>query len=133
MLRFFLTEVALGFPLVNSLFLLLQGSVVMLYLLLRYRTLKIGNYLGAGDVLFWLACLWCFSPLNFLIFFIVSLLGALLLHLLLRRMMSGYEQVAIPLAGYQGLFLILALVLDALVPTWATYNDFPLLTTLGLT
>lgn len=132
LLRFMLSPEPYFFPLINSFFLLLQGGAIMLYLLLRYRSLRIGKFLGAGDVLFWLACLWCFSPLNFLLFFIASLLGALLLHLLLRKLISHYEQMAIPLAGYQGIFLILAFVLEAVSPAWGTYNDLPLLTTFGI-
>lgn len=130
--RFLLSSGPFEYPLINSLFLLIQGGAVFVYLLLRYRNLQLSRYLGAGDLLFWLACLWCFSPLNFLLFFILSLLGALVLHGGSRLLMKAYEQGLVPLAGFQGLFLIFAFLLESLIPDWSTYNDVPLLNTLGL-
>jgi Flp pilus assembly protein protease CpaA len=131
--RFLLSGEPGAYLLINSSFLLIHGIALYGYLFVKYRTLQLGSYLGAGDVLFWLACLWCFSPLNFLLFFLSSLLGALLLHLFLCRLLNNYKHVYIPLAGFQGLFLIFALVMERISPHWSTYNDYPLLKTLGLT
>lgn len=130
--RFLLMEESYVFPLINSSFLLLQGGVILLYLWMRYRTARVSKYCGAGDVMFWVACLWCFSPLNFLLFFVVSLVGALAFHLLLRQWLQHYQSIYIPLAGFQGLFLTAALALELLLPQWNTYNDFHVLNTLGL-
>lgn len=131
-LRFFLLGESVQYLLFNSLFLLLQGTAVLLYLLLRYRSIRLTNYLGAGDLLFWLACLWCFSPLNFTFFFVLSLIGALILHLTMRLLAKTHYHTSIPLAGYQGLFLILAFVLDATLPGWNAFDDFTILNRLGL-
>jgi hypothetical protein len=47
-------------------------------------------------------------------------------------MVQHSQGIFIPLAGFQGLFLTAALLLELLLPHWSTYNDFPLLIRLGL-
>lgn len=63
------------------------------------------TYLGWGDILFFVFLALFFSPLNFMIFLIVSLLFVLILVLMYKKIAQN-----IPLAGIQSALLLLVLL-----------------------
>ncbi len=98
---------------VNILFLLIQ-----LILLTGYFSIKkkqwinlLNSYLGLGDVLFLLTIAFYFSPANFLVFYIISLLLVLLATILFFSQ-NTQRTFKIPLAGLQSLFFALILLMD---------------------
>jgi hypothetical protein len=97
--------------LVNIAVVLLILLVLTVYLWLRNgRVLNpTKDYLGIGDILFFGVVACYLSVLNFIIFFNVSLLCAILLYLLFRRVTKSKY---IPLAGFQALVFIVFLVGD---------------------
>jgi hypothetical protein len=90
-------------PLTNLSFLLLQFVLLTLWFSIKEKkyTLITRSYLGSGDIAFWITLALFFSPVNFILFFLCSLLGSLVLALTLS-MNSGKK---IPLAGFQAIFL----------------------------
>jgi hypothetical protein len=63
------------------------------------------TYLGWGDILFFIFLALFFSPLNFMIFLIISLLFVLILVLVYKKIAQN-----IPLAGIQSTLLLLVLL-----------------------
>ncbi len=86
---------------INLFLLVILVLMLLLYLFFRFgiRRLKFWDFLGAGDVLFLVVLASCFSPFNFIVFTITSLLLALLTSLIF---LSGRT---IPLAGIQAVCL----------------------------
>ena len=96
---------------VNALFITIQVLAVWLYLIIRQKALlnPFDEFLGWGDLLFWLALLPAFAPLKFVSFYVLSLVFAMLLHLMLQRTSFYTDTRKIPLAGYQAVFYGIAL------------------------
>ncbi len=99
---------------INCGFLVLQYLLLKLWLFLRNgrNTTVIDHSIGKGDLLFLLATCCFFSPVNFILFYMLSLLFSLLLYIFIRRwhFFSG-DFKTVPLAGLQAGFLILVLPL----------------------
>ncbi|MGE0562540.1 MAG: hypothetical protein AB7O47_12045 [Flavobacteriales bacterium] len=97
---------------------------VTLLVWIKEKELKniVDSYLGLGDVLFFLVLTTVFSPLNFMLFYLGSVLlttlvyGAIILF-------NKEKQTLIPLAGAMSILLILVLVIDAIMPTFSVYQD----------
>lgn len=104
----------------NAIFLLILLGVLTLYFSLRARRpVNITRaYLGWGDILFLASLCFLFSPLSFLAFYMLSLLGTLVWVLAVYGI-RGTKPVTIPLAGIQA--FILALVFTAKI-----FLQFPL-------
>jgi hypothetical protein len=98
----------------NLTYLLLLLSMSLLVLYLRYK--KITNpflYIGVGDlILLFTFCLW-FDTLNFVLFNTISLVIALLTHILLNRFHFYSKHTTIPLAGIQSLCFSIVFIMDA--------------------
>ena len=109
---------------VNLVLLSVQLGGIWLYLILKHRALvnPMQGFIGWGDVLFWVAVLPAFSPLAFLLFYIVSLSVALLLHVTFRRSRLYGDATKIPLAGLQALVYSVWLLAYGFtnIPTWLT-------------
>jgi hypothetical protein len=98
---------------INLAFLALQLLLVSLYFSARHKSWVniTRQLLGWGDILF-LACIACYlSALNFLLFYMVSLIGALLGWLFWQLLVTPKSK-QIPLAGLQSLLLVLFLATD---------------------
>jgi len=80
---------------------------------------------GWGDVLFFATLTLAFSPVNFVTFYVGSLIGTILLFLLIR--LFGVPIRYIPLAGMQALLLALVTVCDLDKANANLYNDTPIL------
>ena len=92
----------------NLTFLIIQFLLLKGYFFIRQTAMVsiIDRKIGWGDILFLLAAAFFFSPLNFIWFYLYSLLFSLLVSLL----WSTYRRSAlrsIPLAGLQSVFLLL--------------------------
>ena len=104
-------EIMINFG-INLTLLVVLFTTLLCYLLIRFgrNQLSLWNYLGLGDVLFFIVLAICFSPFNFVIFTVVSLMISLLTSILF---LSGRT---VPLAGIQalclGIFSILQYFLD---------------------
>lgn len=103
-------EVILDIIVYNTSILLLFGSLLMLYFLLRYgknglQTLK--SQVGLGDALFILALTPAFLPQQFILFLTISFALSLLIGL---TMMTLKRWNTIPLAGLQSGFLLLLFI-----------------------
>lgn len=91
-------------------FLLINLMVVFIYLRLRSRIDKpsqIWQYLGVGDVVFWLLIAFIMPFPTFLIFFFTGLFFSSLVALLFLK-----PNQSVPLAGLQALWLFCWIVID---------------------
>ena len=92
----------------NLAFLIIQFLLFRSYFLIRKTAMVsiIDRKIGWGDIFFLLAAAFFFSPMNFIWFYLYSLLFSLMVSLLWSR----YKRSAfrsIPLAGLQSVFLLL--------------------------
>jgi len=92
---------------INTGIILILILILLLYLVIRYGRpgLKLGNFLGSGDVLFFFIISTCFSPINFILFCFVSFLLALIISVLFIS-----KKTTIALAGWQAIVLSLVLL-----------------------
>lgn len=99
--------------LIISVFLLLQGLLITLWFSFRQQKLIniLRQYLGIGDVLFIVCMAVFFSPLNFLLFYVGSLLLIVLLTVLYKAF-NGVQTPLIPLAGLQAAMLLLLILFN---------------------
>ena len=108
--------------LLNSAFVIVQLGSAMLYIYFRKKDLKaVKGYLGSGDLLFFLLLCLVLSPVNFIIFNLVSLLLALLVFIFYRK--TGGKDRRIPLAGFQALYLAGVMAVDYSTKYFNMYND----------
>lgn len=80
------------------------------------------NYLGLGDILFLIAIAFYLSPVNYIIFYVASLI-IVLIYTLIQRVLSQKDNTEIPLAGLQALLLGLILIFSIVKPSLRLYND----------
>ncbi len=107
--------------------LLVVTNLLVVTLVISIKEKKLTNiltdYLGLGDVLFFLVLTVVFSPFNFIAFYLGSILitaifyGGLMLFSRQRKML-------IPLAGAMSLMLIISILIEQLVPSIQFYQDF---------
>jgi hypothetical protein len=99
----------LTYTIMNLVFIAINIGVLAVYLAVRFKASlrnMFSQYIGIGDVLFWMALTPLFSVFNFIYFHLLSLLVSLILFLLLRLFFTSLKKSAIPLAGLQALFYI---------------------------
>lgn len=100
---------------VNYLIVLLEFFGILIYA--NFRGRDISQVIGTGDILFILAAATFFSPLNFIAYYILSLLLSLFLHLLfVHASLYPGEKRTIPLAGFQAMVLAFVLVAAKICP-----------------
>jgi len=97
---------------INLLIIALQ--LALLNLLMYWRKgewLMAGEqWMGWGDVAFFAVLAFCFSPANFVVFYVISLLLVLIGSLAI--MVAGYKVGRIPLAGGQAALLAIVWLFD---------------------
>ncbi|HMR84417.1 MAG TPA: hypothetical protein PKE30_14840 [Niabella sp.] len=98
----------------NAGIVLLITLFLLLFYLIKGKTTGevINRKLGVGDIVFWISITPLFSAVNFLLFFIASLLVILLLVLCILFDNRDKEVKTIPLAGYQSVILALVLLVN---------------------
>ena len=108
----------------NVLFLLLQLLLITIYFSLKSKRLIniTSELLGLGDILFLLSMAFYFSVLNFMAFYLISLIESLITWLLWLTL-TKHKNKHIPLAGIQALFLIIFLTLDWWILHFNIAND----------
>lgn len=110
-----------GNILINFAIVILNYGLLTLYFSFRNgRLINISNeYLGTGDIVFLISVSFLFSPLNFVIFLLVSLIFTLSAWIPFIK-----STKTIPLAGLQALFLSLQLLaLFFISQQWKVNND----------
>lgn len=102
----------------NLLILLVQIFFVSVWVSLKNRRIIniTDSHIGWGDLLFLIAAAFYFSPANYFLFYVSSLV--LVLFISLPSLIKRRGQVEIPLAGLQALFLgiLLTLIWTNLIP-----------------
>jgi hypothetical protein len=94
---------------INLLFVIIQLLLITLYLSLKKREfIRIWhNYLGIGDIYFFVILCLIFSPVNFILFYLLSLVLSVAIATAMQ--VSGNSFRLIPLAGIQSVLLALLL------------------------
>ena len=103
----------------------LQLFLVWAYIFMKHqRPVNIvDHYLGLGDVLFLLSLVFYFSPVNYALFYIGSLI-IVLAYALIQVSFYKRKNLRIPLAGLQALCFMLLLVLSVIYRDLKIYSDF---------
>jgi hypothetical protein len=114
---------AVSFFVINLCILALQLLLVSAYFSIRERRVVniIDTWLGTGDILFFVVLCAAFSPLNYLLFYLLSLVLTIAGYIV-YKIMKGRSS-AIPLAGAVALLLLLCLLLHWYEPRLDFYND----------
>ncbi|MCB2196739.1 MAG: hypothetical protein KQH79_12825 [Bacteroidetes bacterium] len=126
-----LLEVNLHNLLINSatilLFLIFQLAIIMLFTRLKYKKTKnvFNSVFGLGDILFLTMIVPFFSPINFLLYFILSLIFTLVTFILFSKT-RVLKSPRVPLAGLQSMFLIIVII-SQIICKFSFYNDFLIL------
>lgn len=97
----------------NAAFFLIILSLLVVYMSIKNKQFSnpFRHYFGLGDLLFYLAVTPLFVLRNYVLFFILSMLFAIVLQLAFRKRM---QHPTVPLAGFSALFLILVILNDQL-------------------
>jgi len=114
----------ISFFITNVCFVVFQLIVLIIYFSIKNKKLTniIDHYIGLGDVLFFIVLCTVFSPLNFLVFYIISLLLILLTFFTYNTVSKKIIQ-HIPLAGAMALCLIFCFVYKYTNNNFNFYND----------
>ncbi|MDJ1501247.1 hypothetical protein [Xanthocytophaga agilis] len=111
---------AVGYEMgINVLIIFWQLFFLTLYVSVKNRKLTqpVGQFLGLGDVFFWIVPTLFFTPVSFLIYWVFSLLFALAGHLIFRSLLSATYPSTVPLAGMQALCMAGYVGVSKLDPT----------------
>lgn len=131
-LKYFILGISYEALALNCLFIFTQLVVILLYCQFRYKEKNIFKFIGMGDLLCWGVLVWLFTPLNFVFFYIVSLVFSFMLFGLLKVIKGNLPFNTVPLAGFQSLLLGLVLGGGQLFSFWQPYDDFVLLRIINL-
>jgi hypothetical protein len=98
---------------INGLFIAFQGLVLTLYFSLKNRALTLitNEYLGIGDLLYFLVICFLFNPVQLINYFIFSLVFSLTVFGLMKVFLKD-KVLTVPLAGLMALFLILNIITE---------------------
>lgn len=97
----------------NLAFLLITLSFLIIYMSLKNKKIlnPFQNYFGIGDLLFYIAVTPLFLLKNYILFFILSMVFAIVLQIILRKVIS---EKTVPLAGFTAVFLLLLVLSDTI-------------------
>jgi len=105
--------------------LFLSGQLFVLWIYFSAKHKKLinitDNYLGWGDVLFLIAVPFYLSLVNYMLFYVLSLILVLLYALTTAKLITNNKHI--PLAGLQAALLGVAMIIDFVVPNLALYDD----------
>ena len=112
---------------INALFVLFQISIIYLFSWIKYKERRniFKSVFGFGDLLFLIMIIPLFSPLNFIVFFIASIIFSLLVYSIINRLRI-YKKQRVPLAGLQSLFLSIVIISQIFIK-FSLYNDYIIL------
>lgn len=105
-------------------FLVAQLLLVWLYFILKHRKIFniVDSYLGLGDILFLVTMVFYLSPLNYVLFYVLSLI-LVLAYVLIVRNVKRIDHEHIPLAGLQAAFLAMLIILSLIQPQLQICQD----------
>lgn len=111
------THAVMGRALSNVLFFLVVLGILILYMTIRQKKFSnpFENYFGLGDLLFYLAITPLFVLRGYILFFIGSMIFAIVMQLALRKRM---KEQTVPLAGFSALLLSLIVIKDLLFDSY---------------
>ncbi|MEO6175608.1 MAG: hypothetical protein ABIP27_10710 [Flavobacterium circumlabens] len=97
--------------LLNTAFFLITLSILVLYMSIKSKKFlnPFEHYFGLGDLLFYIAVTPLFVLPNFIVFFILSMVFALVVQLVFKKVITEHT---VPLAGFSALFLGIVLIRD---------------------
>lgn len=109
---------------INFSFIAIQLLLLTLYMSIKNKkfTNIIDSYLGLGDILFFVTICACFSPINFIVFYLVSIIFTLIGFVFYRAIYKSKE-TEIPLAGSMSFLLVVVIILNYVFDKWSFYND----------
>ncbi len=109
---------------INCGFLMLQLLILSAYFSIKNKAwVNITNeLLGWGDILLLFCLAFYLSPLNFLLFYIGSLVIIVIIWLIWKMIDSQFKHI--PLAGLQSLLFIIILIAGWIYPAIDATNDF---------
>lgn len=98
----------------NITFFVITFSILVAYMSFKNKqfTNPFAHYFGLGDLLFYMAIAPLFLLKNYIVFFILSMIFAVLLQTFLQKRMLHNS---VPLAGFASLFLLLVILKDILL------------------
>jgi hypothetical protein len=113
--------------LINTIFLLAQFLLLKSIYFLKNGSNEqlIDKSIGSGDILFLIACSFFFSPVNFMIFYCLSLVFTLLNHMVFKSVRIKREKLyeTVPLAGFQAIFLFIYILINVILHNNLTTDD----------
>lgn len=114
----------LYYILINGCILLILMGFLLIYYWIKERSIRnfVGKTIGLGDLLVFLTLCFGFSPINFVVFFLIGLFLTLIFHLLNTAIKPNANK-QIPLAGYLALFLMLLSWLQFPLKIIDLFND----------
>lgn len=107
----------------NLAFLAFQSIFLILYFMFRKIPVRniLNSFLGAGDIVFIVIMTFCFSSMNFILFYITGLILSLALWMLTRTF--TVNKIEVPLAGYMASFMAIILAVTYLYPGFDRFNS----------
>lgn len=106
-------------------FLTFQLAILWIWFSIKNKALinLTSNYLGWGDILFLVAIAFYLSPVNYIVFYVISLIIVLLYTLITGLFSNKQNHSHIPLAGLQAALLGLLMLVDYISPKFTLYDD----------
>ncbi len=113
----------------NAAFILLQLICLLFYFSIKNKkfTNILDTYLGLGDILFFVVLCTVFSPLNFIAFYLCSMILTLA-GVVIYNLLAAKQTQDIPLAGAMASALMVMICIACIAPGMDFYNDTYLLT-----
>jgi hypothetical protein len=111
---------------INLIFITVQFLLLYLYFILKIKKIiPLTEKIGLGDLLFLCAVSFLFSPVNFIFFYIFSLITSLCIYGITSLIFKKNNPFsgAIPLAGLQSLFLFIFILATVLFGDLTITND----------
>ncbi len=113
--------------LINTIFLLIQFLLLKAVYFLKNGSNNqlIDKSIGSGDILFLIACSFFFSPVNFILFYCMSLVFVLLNHVVFKTIRIKNEKFyeTVPMAGFQAIFLFVYILINVILNNNLTTDD----------
>jgi hypothetical protein len=116
-------EVLLKNGMFNVAFVLIQLILLSIYMSIKNKKLTniINTYLGIGDVLFFIAITAAFSPMNYVLFYVSSIILTLF-GFILYKLIKQNAKAEIPLAGSMAGMMMIVICWSMIKPV-NFYND----------
>ncbi len=110
---------------INLTFVAIQMAILFIYFSLRAGKLTnlINTKIGIGDILFFIALTFAFSPVNFILFYVGSL-SIITISFLFMKLLFKNISPEIPLAGAMAALLIIWYFVALLIPDFHPLHDF---------